>query len=148
MYLVLVTPGTGGNELTNALKWMFTHVYGMKPVAFRLPEPMRERVEEYADQMGESKSIAGRELLRTAFEAQEEIAALRQENDELRTELEDRRASDKDSIKITKPTVVSMMGFYLIALVITVDSGTLLTGLGISLILISAVYSVITNRPT
>jgi len=120
----------------------------MKPVAFRLPEPMRERVEEYADQMGESKSIAGRELLRTAFGAQEEIAALRQENDELRTELEDRRASDKDSIKITKPTVVSMMGFYLIALVITVDSGTLLTGLGISLILISTVYSVITNRPT
>lgn len=56
----------------------------METVAFRLPEPLKDRIQDYADKMGESKSVAGRELLQQSFDQQEEIERLRAENERLR----------------------------------------------------------------
>ena len=65
---------------------MFAYVNGMETVAFRLPEPLKERVAEYAETIGESQSVAGRRLLRDSFDCREELEDERKENDRLRAE--------------------------------------------------------------
>jgi len=58
----------------------------METVAFRLPSTLKERIEKYAETIGESKSVAGRQLLRIAFDSMDDLERVRAENERLSAE--------------------------------------------------------------
>lgn len=128
---------------------MFAYVNGMETVAFRLPEPLKKRVEQHADQIGESTSVAGRRLLRVAFDAQQELEEHRAENERLQTENERLKAEKADTRQNqqadTAGFTILTLGAFLIGtntqMAVTAFGGISTGAVGLALIVIGVLVS-------
>jgi hypothetical protein len=107
------------------------HVYVMETLSTRVEPSTKEQVEEYADESGETQSVATRELLRAGIEAEGYARETDHTTEELlRAGLESKRGDESVPLLV----VVQMLGWVLLAGAF-VDTGPVLGYIGVALVL-------------
>ena len=116
----------------------------METLSAKVPSELEDEIEEHAEEIDETRSVTTRKLLRDGLEAEE----IRQENAELRQELEEREAGDKETIRLPKGPTAAAAGWIALLMVadgagwinIQLEIGT--AELGIATLVLIAGYAV------
>lgn len=114
-------------------------------ISAEIPDSLEAQVREEQED-DESRSAAVRRTIRKGLDADEiedENHELRQKVEALRDELADRRERDERTIAVTYPAAIAVLGWYALALVVTIEPGEPVAVIGALLIAGAAAYGVI-----
>ena len=114
-------------------------------ISAEIPDSLEARVREEQED-DESRSAAIRRTIRKGLDADEledKNHELRQKVEALRDELAELRKRDERTIAVTYPATVAVLGWYALALVVTIEPAEPVAVIGALLIAGAAAYGVI-----